>query len=66
MTKSKALLPDCDNLANIIFRAGHKSSGVRADAGGNGAADEREEQVVKEGEGGSTDGAAKEEAKVED
>jgi hypothetical protein len=31
MTKSKALLPDCDNLASIIFRADHKSSGVRAD-----------------------------------
>jgi hypothetical protein len=32
MTKLKRLLPDCDNLASIIFRADHKSSGVRADA----------------------------------
>ena len=43
-------------------------TGVRADGNGGGAADEQEEQVVKEGEGG-TDGATAEEskeAKVED
>jgi len=49
-------------------------TGVRADGNGDGAADEKEEQVIAEGEGGSEDpgggdGAeaeAKEETKVED
>ena len=35
-------------------------TGVRSESG-NGAADEQEEQVVAEGEAGSTDGAGKEE-----
>ena len=55
-----------DELLRAAEELGIDLSGVRADGGGNGAADEREEQVVKEGEGG-TDGAGKaEEAKVED
>jgi DNA-directed RNA polymerase subunit beta len=60
-----------DELLRAAEELGIDLSGVRADGAGNGAADEREEQVVKEGDGG-TDGAGKagagkaEEAKVED
>jgi len=51
-----------DDLLRAAEELGIELSGVRADAGGNGAADEKEEQVVKEGEGG-TDGGKAEEAK---
>ena len=57
---------DDDDLLKAAEELGMDLTGVRAD--GNGAADEQEEQVVKEGEGG-TDGAKAEEgkeAKVED
>jgi hypothetical protein len=40
-------------------------TGVRADGNGGGAADEQEEQVVKEGEGG-TDGTKADAAKTEE
>jgi DNA-directed RNA polymerase subunit beta len=60
---------DDDDLLKAAEELGMDLTGVRADGGnGAGAADEREEQVVKEGEGG-TDGAKSEdaeEAKVED
>jgi DNA-directed RNA polymerase subunit beta len=61
-----------DDLLKAAEELGMDLTGVRADGNGsNGAADEREEQTVAEGEGG-TDGAAAEtekeaeEAKVED
>jgi DNA-directed RNA polymerase subunit beta len=52
-----------DDLLRAAEELGIELSGVRADAGGNGkeAADEKEEQVVAEGDGG-TDGADAEEA----
>jgi DNA-directed RNA polymerase subunit beta len=59
-----------DELLRAAEELGIDLSGVRA--GGDGAADEQEEQVVAEGEGGSTDGSngagaeASEEAKVEE
>ena len=56
-----------DDLLKAAEELGMDLTGVRAE-GSNGAADEQEEQVVKEGEGG-TDGAKAEEAeeaKVED
>jgi DNA-directed RNA polymerase subunit beta len=60
------LAEEDDELLRAAEELGIDLSGVRADGGGDGAADEREEQVVAEGEGG-TDGAGKaEEAKVED
>jgi DNA-directed RNA polymerase subunit beta len=62
-----------DDLLKAAEELGMDLTGVRADGNGsNGAADEREEQTVAEGEGGSTDGAEgekekeAEEAKVED
>jgi DNA-directed RNA polymerase subunit beta len=48
-----------DDLLKAAEELGMDLTGVRSE--GNGAADEREEQVVKEGEAGSTDGAGKEE-----
>jgi DNA-directed RNA polymerase subunit beta len=59
---------DDDDLLKAAEELGMDLTGVRADGNGSGAADEQEEQVVKEGEGG-TDGAKAEEAaeaKVED
>jgi DNA-directed RNA polymerase subunit beta len=57
-----------DELLRAAEELGIDLSGVRADGGGDGAADEQEEQVVAEGDGG-TDGSngasAKEEAKAE-
>jgi DNA-directed RNA polymerase subunit beta len=57
-----------DELLRAAEELGIDLSGVRADGGGNGAADEREEQVVAEGDGGTGDGAGAEaeEAKVEE
>jgi DNA-directed RNA polymerase subunit beta len=48
-----------DDLLKAAEELGMDLTGVRSE--GNGAADEREEQVVEEGAGGSTDGAAQEE-----
>ena len=53
-----------DELLRAAEELGIDLSGVRAeggDGGGDGAADEREEQVVAEGEAGSTNGAGAEE-----
>jgi DNA-directed RNA polymerase subunit beta len=64
------LTEEDDELLRAAEELGIDLSGVRA--GGDGAADEREEQVVAEGDGGSTDGSngagteASEEAKVEE
>ncbi len=58
-----------DELLRAAEELGIDLSGVRAEgapAGGDGAADEREEQVVAEGEAGSTNGAGAEETKVEE
>jgi DNA-directed RNA polymerase subunit beta len=56
-----------DELLRAAEELGIDLSGVRAEGGdGAGAADEREEQVVAEGDGGSTNGAAAEETKVEE
>jgi DNA-directed RNA polymerase subunit beta len=57
-----------DELLRAAEELGIDLSGVRADGGGNGAADEREEQVVAEGDGGTGDGdgAGAKEAKVEE
>jgi DNA-directed RNA polymerase subunit beta len=46
-----------DDLLRAAEELGIDLSGVRAGGDGGGAADEREEQVVAEGKGGSTDGA---------
>jgi DNA-directed RNA polymerase subunit beta len=43
-----------DDLLRAAAELGIDLSGVRAADGGNGAADEREEQVVAEGDGGTT------------
>jgi DNA-directed RNA polymerase subunit beta len=60
------LAEEDDELLRAAEELGIDLSGVRADAGGDGAADEREEQVIAEGDGG-TDGAGQaEEAKVEE
>jgi DNA-directed RNA polymerase subunit beta len=56
-----------DELLRAAEELGIDLSGVRAESGdGAGAADEREEQVVAEGDGGSTNGAGAEETKVEE
>jgi DNA-directed RNA polymerase subunit beta len=57
-----------DELLRAAEELGIDLSGVRAEgaAAGDGAADEREEQVVSEGEAGSTNGAGAEETKVEE
>ena len=56
-----------DELLRAAEELGIDLSGVRAEGGdGAGAADEREEQVVAEGEGGSTNGAGAAETKVEE
>jgi DNA-directed RNA polymerase subunit beta len=56
-----------DELLRAAEELGIDLSGVRAEGGdGAGAADEREEQVVAEGDGGSTNGAGAEETKVEE
>ncbi len=66
------LTEEDDELLRAAEELGIDLSGVRAEAqsGDGGAADEQEEQVVAEGEGGSTDGSngagAQEEAKVEE
>jgi DNA-directed RNA polymerase subunit beta len=49
-----------DDLLKAAEELGMDLTGVRSESG-NGAADEQEEQVVAEGEAGSTDGAGKEE-----
>ncbi len=55
-----------DDLLRAAEELGIDLSGVRAGGdGGTGAADEREEQVVAEGKGGSTDGAEAEKAAEE-
>ena len=58
-----------DELLRAAEELGIDLSGVRADGDdgkdGKGAADEREEQVVAEGEGGSTDGSNGAEAKTD-
>jgi DNA-directed RNA polymerase subunit beta len=55
-----------DDLLRAAEELGIDLSGVRAGGdGGEGAADEREEQVVSEGGGGSTDGAEAEKATEE-
>jgi DNA-directed RNA polymerase subunit beta len=46
-----------DDLLKAAEELGMDLTGVRSESSGNGAADEREEQVVAEGEAGSTDGA---------
>jgi DNA-directed RNA polymerase subunit beta len=52
-----------DELLRAAEELGIDLSGVRADApGGDGAADEKEEQVVSEGESGTTNGAGAKEA----
>ncbi len=53
-----------DELLRAAEELGIDLSGVRADGGGDGdkAADEQEEQVVAEGEAGTTNGAGSEEA----
>ena len=53
--------PAYDELLRAAEELGIDLSGVRAD-GGDGAADEKEEQVVAEGESGTTNGAGAEEA----
>src|SRR5881396_1331363 len=67
------LAEEDDELLRAAEELGIDLSGVRADGGGDGAADEREEQVVAEGDGGTGDGdgdgagaAVEKEAKVED
>jgi DNA-directed RNA polymerase subunit beta len=50
-----------DDLLKAAEELGMDLTGVRSESG-NGAADEQEEQVVAEGEAGSTDGAGAEEA----
>ncbi len=59
-----------DELLRAAEELGIDLSGVRADGAGDGAADEQEEQEIKEGEGGTTDpskdGAGKKAEKVED
>jgi DNA-directed RNA polymerase subunit beta len=56
-----------DELLRAAEELGIDLSGVRAEGdGAGGPADEREEQVVKEGDGGSTNGAGSKEATVED
>jgi DNA-directed RNA polymerase subunit beta len=54
-----------DDLLKAAEELGMDLTGVRADSS-NGAADEREEQIVAEGEGGTDGAGASEEAKVED
>jgi DNA-directed RNA polymerase subunit beta len=51
-----------DELLRAAEELGIDLSGVRADADGDNAADEKEEQVVAEGESGTTNGAGAEEA----
>ena len=51
-----------DELLRAAEELGIDLSGVRADADGDGAADEKEEQVVAEGESGTTNGAGEEAA----
>ncbi len=60
------LAEEDDELLRAAEELGIDLSGVRADGKGDGAADEQEEQVVAEGEGGTNGDAAKkaEEAKV--
>ncbi len=55
-----------DELLRAAEELGIDLSGVRAEQSENGAADEQEEQTVAEGEGGTTDGSEKAEAKVEE
>jgi DNA-directed RNA polymerase subunit beta len=56
-----------DELLRAAEELGIDLSGVRAEGdGAGGAADEREEQVVKEGDGGSTNGAGSKEAAAKD
>ena len=59
------LCEEDDELLRAAEELGIDLSGVRAEAGGDGkggaAADEREEQIVSEGEAGSTNGAGDEE-----
>jgi DNA-directed RNA polymerase subunit beta len=54
-----------DDLLKAAEELGMDLTGVRADSS-NGAADEREEQIVAEGEGGTDGAGASKEAKVED
>jgi DNA-directed RNA polymerase subunit beta len=49
-----------DELLRAAEELGIDLSGVRADGDGDGAADEKEEQVVAEGESGTTNGAGEE------
>ncbi len=49
-----------DELLRAAEELGIDLSGVRADGDGDGAADEKEEQVVAEGESGTTNGAGDE------
>ena len=51
-----------DELLRAAEELGIDLSGVRADGKGDGAADEQEEQVVAEGEGGTNGDKAKAEA----
>ena len=51
-----------DDLLKAAEELGMDLTGVRSEGAGNGAADEREEQVVKEGEAGTEDGAGAEKA----
>ncbi len=51
-----------DDLLKAAEELGMDLTGVRSESSGNGAADEREEQVVAEGEAGSTGGAEAKEA----
>ncbi|CAN5639418.1 DNA-directed RNA polymerase subunit beta [soil metagenome] len=57
-----------DELLRAAEELGIDLSGVRAEGNGDGAADEKEEQTVAEGDGGTagSNGAKAEEAKVED
>jgi len=65
------LAEEDDELLRAAEELGIDLSGVRAESGGDGAADEREEQVVAEGDGGTNgagaeSGATESEAKVEE
>jgi DNA-directed RNA polymerase subunit beta len=55
-----------DDLLRAAEELGIELSGVRAEGNGKGAADEKEEQVVAEGDGGTDGkGSEKSEAKAE-
>jgi DNA-directed RNA polymerase subunit beta len=60
------LAEEDDELLRAAEELGIDLSGVRAEGSGDGAADEQEEQVVAEGEGGTNGAGAESKAKVEE